>query len=74
MENKVAAQGELLAISRKVLLYAYLVLPVLLAIVLVDMFFLNSRFCRPWSGSALQSVLHNLISSAAHHRGLLQFL
>lgn len=44
MENKIEKKSELLGISRKVLLYAYVVLPVLVTIVLVDIFFLHSRF------------------------------
>lgn len=44
MEHKKSAPEGLMTISRKVLLYAYLIVPILLLIVLTDIFFLDSKF------------------------------
>ncbi|GEM_PF-940589 len=66
MENKIAAPSELLAISRKVLLYAYLVLPVLLTIVLVDMFLLDSRFLPHLGVEALFSPFYIILFLLPH--------
>lgn len=41
MENKIIATEELLIISRKVLFYAYLILPLFIVTVLVDMFYFD---------------------------------
>lgn len=67
MENKIgAANTEMMTISRKVLLYAYLVLPLLTAIALVDIFFLDSRFLPHLGVEALFSPFYIILFLLPH--------
>jgi hypothetical protein len=66
MENKIAAPGTLMTIPRKVLLYAYLVLPIFLVIVLIDIFFLDSRFSPYLGVEALFSPFYIILFLLPH--------